>query len=143
MNHDPLVTIQDIHFSYDSKAVLQGLSLDVKRGEVLGLVGPNGAGKTTLLSVVSGTLRPQQGSVCLGGRDLRELRPRDRARLVAVVSQNPVVPRGFTALEMVMMGRNPRLRLLQWEGPRDLEVCRWAMELTNTWEMASRPISSL
>jgi iron complex transport system ATP-binding protein len=62
---------------------------------------------------------------------------------VAVVPQNPSLPDGFTALEVVLMGRNPHLGFLQWEGPRDLAIARRAMELTDTWMFAERPITSL
>ena len=139
----PILTIQDLHFSFNSKVVLQGVNLAVEKGEMLGLVGPNGVGKTTLLNLIGGVLRCQQGGVNLAGTELAELSPKDRARLVAMVPQNPAVPRGFTALETVLMGRNSHLRLLQWEGPADMAVCRRVMELTDTWELAHRSVSTL
>ena len=138
-----ILKMKGLSFSYGSRVVLSGLSLAVEEGEMMGLVGANGAGKTTLLRLVSGVLKPREGRVELAGVDLPGLRPRDRARLVAVVPQSPSAPQGFTALELVLMGRNPHLGLLQWEGPRDLEACRRAMELTLTWDLASRPLSSL
>ena len=143
MNHVTPLRTEDLYFSYGTTAILQGISLEVREGEMLGLVGPNGAGKTTLLRIISGTLKPQTGEVYLDGANLRQLRPRDRARRVAMVPQNPAVPQGFTALEVVLMGRNPHLGLLQWEGAEDLEVCRRVMELTSTWEFAHRLISTL
>ena len=139
----PPVQATGVHFSYGSRAILRGINLEAARGEIVGLVGPNGSGKTTFLWIVSGALTPQAGSVHILGRELRSLRPRDRARAVAVVQQAPAVPTGFTALEVVLMGRNPYLGLLQWEGPKDLEVCQRVMELTETWEFADRLLASL
>ena len=139
----PPVKAAGICFSYGEKVILREVSLEVRAGETVGLVGPNGSGKTTFLRIVSGGLSPQRGEVYVDGRQLPSLRPKDRARLVAMVPQNPAVPEGFTALQMVMMGRNPFLGLLQWEGPRDVEVCRRVMELTETWEFADRMVSSL
>ena len=139
----PPVKAAGICFSYGEKVILREVSLEVRAGETVGLVGPNGSGKTTFLRIVSGGLSPQRGEVYVDGRQLPSLRPKDRDRLVAMVPQNPAVPEGFTALQMVMMGRNPFLGLLQWEGPRDVEVCRRVMELTETWEFADRMVSSL
>ena len=143
MKSNSVLDILNVGFAYGDAVVLKNVDLRVERGEIIGLVGPNGTGKTTLLSILAGTLKAQRGTVLLDGRSLRDLRPRDRARLVAMVPQTPVVPPGFTAAELVMMGRNPHLRLLQWEGPEDLEVCRWAMEMTDAWELAHRTVSSL
>ena len=65
---------------YGNAAVLRGLSLVVRPGQVLALAGRNGAGKTTLLRGLARLLRPQQGAVLLGGSDLWRLSERDTAR---------------------------------------------------------------
>lgn len=143
MNRKNFLWAQDIHFAYGKQRVLEGLELAVEKGEILGLVGPNGSGKTTLIRIISGVSKPQRGEVYLAGEPLVTLPPRDRARLVATVPQSPVVPHGFTSLEVVLMGRNPHLKLLQWEGPKDLETSRRVMELTETWEFRNRLLSSL
>ena len=143
MNGHATLSARDLHLSYGANQVLQAIDLEIKTGEVVGLVGPNGVGKTTFLRIVSGVLKPQRGAVYLGGDDLGTLRPKDRAARVAMVPQTPAAPQGFTALEVVLMGRNPHLGLLQWEGMRDLEVCRRAMDLTSTWGFSQRLLSSL
>ena len=143
MSQAPPLQAKGIQFSYGQRAILREMSLEAGSGETLGLVGPNGSGKTTFLRILTGILRPQGGEVFIQGRDLTSLRPRERARLVAMVQQNPAVPPGFTSLELVLMGRNPHLGLLQWEGPKDMEVSQRVMELTETWEFAHRLVSSL
>ena len=135
--------VEGLHFSYGTNQVLRGLDLEVEQGEMLGLVGPNGSGKSTLLSIIAGVLPPQRGKVFSDGTSLQRLKPRQRAKLVAMVPQNPAVPQGFTVLEVVLMGRNPHLGLLQWEGREDLEVARRVMEQTDTWDLAHRLLSSL
>lgn len=143
MNQGSPMKAAGVGFSYGQRAILSNINLQAEVREIVGLIGPNGAGKTTFLRIVSGTLTPQTGNVYIQGIDLPKLPPKNRARLVAMVRQNPAVPPGFTALEVVLMGRNPYLGLLQWEGPRDLDVCRRVMELTQTWEFADRQVSSL
>ena len=142
-NHVPPLKATGIQFSYGRHVILREISLEAKLGELVGLVGPNGSGKTTFLRIAGGALAPHGGQVYIHGKELPSLRPRDRARLVAMVQQNPAVPPGFTAQEVVLMGRNPYLGLLQWEGPKDMEACRRVMELTETWEFADRLVSSL
>jgi iron complex transport system ATP-binding protein len=142
-NEQPTLEATGIQFAYGQRSILNDINLEARFGEVIGLVGPNGSGKTTLLRIASGSLAPQKGAVYIQGRALPSLRPKDRARLVAMVHQSPAVPPGFTALEVVLMGRNPHLGFLQWEGPKDIEVCRQVMELTETWEFADRPVSAL
>ena len=137
------IRASDVCFAYGHKPVLEGVSLEVEKGEMVGFIGPNGAGKTTLLQVLSGNLRPQSGEVYIDGQDIRELRHRERAMTVAMVAQNPIVPPGFTALDLVLMGRNPHLGVLQWEGRKDVEIALRAMKLTGMEEFACRLVSSL
>ncbi len=143
MNSHPPFKATGIGFAYGPRPILHDINLEAGTGEAIGIVGPNGSGKTTLLRIASGVLTPGKGAIYVQGRQLPSLRPRDRARLVAMVQQSPTVPTGLSALEVVLMGRNPYLGLLQWEGQRDVDVCREMMELTETWEYADRPVSTL
>jgi branched-chain amino acid transport system permease protein len=73
--------VDDVHRRFAGVAALDGVSLELRGGEILGLVGPNGAGKTTLFDVISGFLAPDTGSVHLGDVDVTSWRPVRRARL--------------------------------------------------------------
>ncbi|MEU8132707.1 ABC transporter ATP-binding protein [Streptodolium elevatio] len=65
-----MLELRDVHTYYGASHVLQGVSLDVAEGEVLGVLGRNGMGKTTLVHTVAGLLRPRRGSVRFGGREI-------------------------------------------------------------------------
>lgn len=138
-----ILELRDVSFAYAGHVVLDRVSLHAARGEMVGLIGPNGAGKSTLLGVASGTLRTSAGLVLLDGQDARRMGPMARARTVALVRQSPAVPEGFSALDVVLMGRNPHLQFLQWEGRRDMEAALAAMDATDTSVFADRQLSSL
>jgi iron complex transport system ATP-binding protein len=143
----PLLTVERLTVSYNSGGreivALHGVSLALDAGEVVGLVGPNGSGKTTLVRAVTGVVKPVAGAARLGAVDVMSLSPHELAKQMAVVPQDPALPPAFAALEYVLMGRTPHLRLLQDEGPRDLEVARKVMTATETWQFAERPLGEL
>ncbi len=143
MSGTPPLVASGVGFSYGERVVLRGMDLEAGLGEMVGLVGPNGSGKTTFLRIVSGTLASDTGTVRVAGKELTSLRASERGRMVGMVQQSPAIPQGLTALQTVLMGRNPHLGLLQWEGPRDIEICKRVMTMTETWEFAHRPVSSL
>src|SRR3982750_4815046 len=66
--------------SYAGVKALRGVTLELHRGEVVGLIGPNGAGKSTLVNVLSGFDRPDAGTVALGERDVTRWSPHRRGR---------------------------------------------------------------
>jgi iron complex transport system ATP-binding protein len=123
--------------------VLRDVSLALREGELLGLVGPNGSGKTTLIRAVTKIIRPFAGTVLVGGDDVAKLPQSELARRVCVVPQESALPDGFSAFECVLMGRTPHLRLLQNEGSTDYEAARRAMVMTDTDELADRPVGQL
>lgn len=99
--------LEGITLSFGGLQVLDGISLEVHKGEILGLVGPNGAGKTTLLNCISGVYRPDQGSMSLQSRSLTGLRPHRIARLgVGRTFQTPLPITRISVLEFVMIGRH-------------------------------------
>jgi len=76
---EPLLTVRDLTVRYGGVVAVDGLSLDVPRGSIVGLIGPNGAGKTTAIDAISG-FAVASGSVSLGGHSLDGLRPHQRIR---------------------------------------------------------------
>ena len=97
----PVLELEGVHVSFGGRPVLQGIGLSLRPGELVGVIGPNGAGKTTLLKIILGLLRPDQGSVRIGGRDVRASRS-----LVGYVPQSfapdPDLP--LTARDLVALG---------------------------------------
>jgi len=82
---------------------LRDVSLTATAGEWVAVVGPNGAGKSTLLRAIA-ALTPRKGTITIGGNDIAALRPRERALLVAMVVQSPLVPAGATVVDYVALG---------------------------------------
>lgn len=126
----------------DDKALIEGVSLGVHGGELLGIVGPNGAGKTTLLRALSGDLELTEGTVRIDDRPLSDFDSRELARRRAVMPQSSYLPFLFTAREVVRMGRAP------WEGERGerehgAKLTDYAMGLTDTQEYAIRAYPTL
>jgi branched-chain amino acid transport system ATP-binding protein len=97
---------EDIHIRLGGRPILEGVSVSIRPGEILGVVGPNGAGKTTLFEVLSGRYAPDRGRVMLGGRDITSLKLFARARLgLGRTYQSPVVPDVLTVAEVFRAAR--------------------------------------
>ncbi len=139
----PRLKVDEVHFDYGDAPVLRGVSLGAEPGELVGVLGPNGCGKTTLFRLIIGSLKPAAGRIGVDGVDLLSLGAGERARRVAAVPQDPVAPVGFTAADLVMMGRNPHLSLLESESDEDRAIAITAMESTDILQLAHRPITSL
>jgi iron complex transport system ATP-binding protein len=142
---DAILQATDVSFSYGQRdrSVLDGVSLLVPRGSILGLLGPNGSGKTTLLRLLSGTLTPKSGRVALDGAPLSTFSRLQLARRIAVVPQEVVTTFDFTVLDIVMMGRYPHLGAFELEGANDLTLAREALAATGTAALEGRLFSTL
>ena len=132
-----------VTFSYNHKPVLDGVTIEVLPGEIVGLLGPNGSGKSTLIKLLSRVLIPQQGRVWIDGHEFGRLGQSHVARRIAVATQGLEMPTGFTAFEVVLMGRTPHLSWRQSESARDHEIARAAMQATGTWNLADRYVDHL
>ena len=83
---------RDLVKKYGGRAVVDGLSVEIRQGEVVGLLGPNGAGKTTTFHMVVGFEKPDQGSIVLGDRDITGMAMYERARAgIGYLPQEPSV----------------------------------------------------
>lgn len=126
-----------------ARAVLDHVSAELGRGQILGILGPNGSGKTTLLRLLSGTRTPSAGEVLLDGTPLARLSRRAVAQRIAVVPQETQLAFDYTVMEMVLMGRHPHLGLFQIEGPADIAIARDALGATGTAALEARQFNTL
>jgi len=109
--HDMAVTLTDLQLSLGAGAarvhILKGISLNIRRGEIVSLVGPSGSGKSTLLMALAGLERPDSGSVVVTGQDLtsygEDQLARFRGRNVGIVFQSFHLVPTMTALENVAL----------------------------------------
>lgn len=100
-----------IERSFGGLRALKGVSLDVRQGEILGLVGPNGSGKTTMVNVITGFYPPNAGKVSLFGEDITALKPhRVAARGVARTFQNLALFKGMSVLDNMLIGRHTHMK---------------------------------
>lgn len=136
-----VIIARGVRVRRDEREILGGVDLEVRAGEVLALVGPNGAGKSTLLSVLSGDLRPTDGTVELQGRAISSFRPLELARQRAVLSQANSVSFPFRVHEIVQMGRAPWMRTAELAD--DDRAVDAAVEATDIAHVLGRRFTSL
>ncbi len=112
-----LLELKDVHTYYGRIHALQGVSLEVHRGEIVTLIGANGAGKTTILKTISGLLHAREGSVTLAGKDITHRPAHELVR--AGIGHAPEGRRIFsrlTVFENLQMGAFTRTRAESEEG---------------------------
>jgi ABC-type multidrug transport system fused ATPase/permease subunit len=85
------ISLDGVGFGYGEKPILEGVGLEVKRGEKLGITGPSGSGKTTLLNLIARFYDPTSGSVRYDGRDLRDYTLASIYQQIAIVTQEPLL----------------------------------------------------
>ncbi|MCY4354341.1 MAG: ABC transporter ATP-binding protein [Truepera sp.] len=138
-----MIEVRRVFAGYGSESILRNLDLSIRRGEITVLVGPNGAGKSTVIRLLTRLLEPSSGKVLLDGRPLAGLRRKELARSMAVVPQAETLPDGFSAFEVVLMGRTPHLGFLEPEREVDLRMVEEAMRRTDIWRFRDRPVETL
>ena len=86
---EKVIKIENLTFSYERENILENLSLEIDKGEIISILGPNGAGKSTLAKLMCGFLRPDSGKIFIGGKDSKNLSIKEIADKVGFILQNP------------------------------------------------------
>ncbi|MBI9050168.1 MAG: ABC transporter ATP-binding protein [Anaerolineaceae bacterium] len=103
--HDVILSVNELKKSYAEKTVVNGISFDIKRGEVFGLLGPNGAGKTTTISMISGLIIPDVGRIQVDGLDFSEQANAIKAKLGLVPQELALYPTLSARDNLLFFGR--------------------------------------
>jgi lipopolysaccharide export system ATP-binding protein len=102
-NNEPLLATEQLVKEYRHRRVVNGVSITVAPGEIVGLLGPNGAGKTTTFNIVVGLIKPDAGAVMFQQRDMTRLPMHQRARLgIGYLTQEPSVFRKLTVEQNIL-----------------------------------------
>lgn len=124
-----MLTLTEVSSGYRGGFSIQGISFDVRKGSVVGIIGPNGSGKSTLLSTVMGDLPLMSGQMLIHDRDLTRMGRRERARLISVVPQM-IAPIAIPVEDYVGMGRLPHQSALQlFSSSEDRSIVRRYLDM--------------
>lgn len=135
--------LNNLRFSYADSITIEGISLQVRKGEFIGLIGPNGCGKSTVLKNIYRALMPDSGSITLDGENILKMSYRQTALKLGVVGQENEAPFDFLVEEIVAMGRSPHKKLLDPDTPEDARIVHHALEHLGMTDIAKRSYRNL
>ena len=139
-----MLHVSGVSGGYGKGLIVNDVSFDVQKGEVLGILGPNGSGKSTLLKMISGILPKQEGFVEIAGRNAASYLPKEFARCVAVLPQLHAHAFSHTVRATVELGRYPyQTGLFSSWTKDDEQAVNHAMERTGVMRYADTLIESL
>ncbi len=140
-----LISIKNVSFRYNKKRlILDDINAELTSGQLVSLLGPNGAGKSTLLKCIMGLLRPFNGRITIGNKNVTELTYRERAAMVAYVPQHSAVVFDHSVRDYVAMGlasRYPMWKAPSAEDMKEINLHLERMELTSLADVPFRSLS--
>lgn len=140
MKQETIIKVDNVSFSFDGPVVLDHVSLDVMKGEFLGIVGPNAGGKSTLLKLILGLLEPDSGRITVMGKSPK------RGRLaIGYVPQYASFERSFpiTVQDTVLLGLVGKSRSTFGYNKADYQRVRDALQETETEDLEGRLLHTL
>ncbi|ADB33489.1 ABC transporter related protein [Kribbella flavida DSM 17836] len=137
------VSAQNIGVTLSGHPVLSDVDLEVRPGEVVGLLGPNGSGKSTLLRTIYRAIRPDAGAVHLGDLDVWSATTREVARRCAVLTQDNPSEVELNVLDVVLLGRIPHRSLTRRSDREDLPRARDCLAEVGALHLEDRLLPTL
>jgi iron complex transport system ATP-binding protein len=138
-----VIAAEGVSHSFGGADVLRSVALEAHPGEVVGLIGPNGSGKTTLLRALYRALTPAEGDITVDEAPIGSFRPRQLARSLAVVAQEPPGELPLSVADVVMLGRSPHLGPLQRVTRGDVDIAADALRRVGAEHLADRELDEL
>jgi len=151
----PVLTVNNVKLSFGNVIALNGVSCELRQGELLAIIGPNGAGKTALINSISGFYQPQEGSITYKGKDLVRMSSEKIAKAgIARTFQNIALYSGLSVRQNIMSGRHFHIKenlfaQMIWFGPtvreetKHLAICESIIDFLELEPVRNAPVGSL
>ena len=138
-----MLNIRGVSFAYENVVAVRDLTAEIGSRQLIALTGPNGSGKSTLLKMLARVNVPDSGSIEFDGRIVRDWAPKEYAKRVAYLPQDPDPTFPMRALDVVVSGRAPFLGRFQWESDADYEEAARALALCDASSLADRYLDEM
>ncbi len=137
-----IIELDKVYFSYTAEEVIKDVSLEIHKGDYVGIIGPNGGGKSTLLKLMLGILKPNKGTIRLFGEDIKEFKGWSK---IGYVPQRAHIEMNFpvTVEEVVAMGRFGKRGLFHFPTIEDKEETLFALQQVDMLGFKNRLIGDL
>lgn len=138
------LSVENISFGYSvNQLLINGLKCTFESGSLSSIVGPNGSGKTTLLDLISGFIKPLNGTVTIDNKEVQKTSKSDLAKKIALVSQDYTINFPFPVQDVVMMGRHPYVERFSQPDQSDWDMVDEIMIQCGIDHLKNRKINQL
>ena len=141
-NQHIILKTKDLSIGYDSKKaktiVASNINIELKQGELVGLIGANGIGKSTLLRTLTHVQNPIDGSIQINKKNILEYNPLDLAKVMSLVLTEQVTSKNLSVFELIALGRQPYTNWVGNLSKTDIEAINTAINQTNISELKSK-----
>lgn len=108
-----LLKVENLTIGYKNKRIVEDISFEINKSELIALLGPNGSGKTTLLKTINGLIKPLGGRCLLKGKDSQAMKDKARAQRISYMPQTYNMPYDIPIIDVVLMGISPYLHIFE------------------------------
>ena len=137
------ISVKNLSFRYERKAIIKDVSFSLEKGKFISLIGPNGSGKSTLLKTMLYLQQPQKGETRIEDNILKEMKPKERAKLVGFLPQSPEIHEQITVEELVKLGRYHNKKAMKPLQKEDFKAVNEAIEWIGLSDFRNTSILSL
>ena len=137
------IEIKSLKVGYESKIIIDDLSIGIKKGSITTIIGENGCGKSTLLKTIGRILKPMNGEILINGLNVHKTNTKEIAKIIGLLPQSPKAPNGLNVEEIVEYGRFPHKGKNNKITVEDKKIIESALEKTNLLNFKKANINNL
>lgn len=137
------LVFENVAVGYEKKPLIQDVSFELEKGEILALAGPNGAGKSTILKTAAGILEAISGKVRIHGQDIADFPGKDLARIMSVMLTERIKTNYMTCFDVVRVGRYQYTDIFGTLRDEDRQAISECMQLIGVWHLKDADFSKL